>query len=286
MKKLGIPPQVLAAGVRVGVFAFFSLAGLMLFAWLFLGLGYFVASALHAFAAAAVANLLCMRIFEHASLADIGLHWNRASVIHLLLGLAGGALAGLFVTLGPVLEGSAELLPIAGQSADWRNIAMLLILILFGGAGEEMLFHGYGFQILLGLMGPFATILPVSVLFAVAHAQNLNVHVLGLINTGLWGLVLGTAFLKSGDLWLPVGLHVGWNWALPLMGARLSGFTMSVTGYELRWKTGPLWSGGGYGPEGGLLTTLVLVVLFLWLIWKAPVRTQTPYLLRERWEEM
>jgi membrane protease YdiL (CAAX protease family) len=282
--KLAIPPQVLAVVARLGVFAFLSFAGLFLFAWLFLGLGYFVASALHAFAAAAVANWLCMRIFEHASLADIGLHSSRASAIHLLLGLAGGVVAGLFVTGGPVLEGSAALVATGGS--DWRNVALLLILILFGGAGEEMLFHGYGFQVLMAQIGPYATILPVSVLFAVAHAGNLNVHALGLINTCLWGIILGTAFLKSGDLWLAIGLHVGWNWALPLMGARLSGFTMNVTGYELRWKADSIWSGGGYGPEGGLLTTLALVVLFLWLIWKAPVRRQTPYLLRERWDWM
>jgi hypothetical protein len=37
---------------------------------------------------------------------------------------------------------------------------------------------------------------------------------------------------------------------------------MSVTGYALRWKTTDLWSGGGYGPEGSILTTFVVVLLF------------------------
>jgi len=284
--KLGLRPEIPAALIRLGAFTFFSITGLFLFSWLLLGLGYFVASALHAFLAAAVANMLCIRIYEQASLADIGYHWNRASVINLLLGLGAAALAGLFVTAGPLLEGSAELAPVPGQTADWRNILFVVILILFGGFGEEMLFHGYGFQVLMGVAGPFATILPVAVLFAAAHGLNLNVSVLGLVNTGLWGIVLGFAFWRSGDLWLASGLHVGWNWVLPLMGANLSGFTMSVTGYELRWKGDLLWSGGAYGPEGGLLTTIALVALFAWLMFKAPVRRQTPFLLRRRWDEM
>jgi membrane protease YdiL (CAAX protease family) len=163
---------------------------------------------------------------------------------------------------------------------------MLLVILLFGGIGEEMLFHGFAFQVLMGVLGPFATILPVSVLFAAAHSDNLNVTWLGLLNTGLWGILLGYAFWRSGDLWLPIGLHVGWNWTLPLFGTNLSGFTMNVTGYVMHWSASPLWSGGAYGPEGGLMTTSVVVLLFVWLIAKAPVRRQTPYLLRDVWENL
>ncbi len=284
--KLGIPPNVISAIIRVAAFAFFAIAGLFLFAWLLFGLGYFVASALHTFLAATVANALAMRIYEQAALADIGFHWNRAGIINLLLGLGAGIVAGLLVTLGPILEGAAELVPIAGQPAEWSNIVFLVVLILFGGIGEEMLFHGYAFQVLMGLLGAFATIIPVSILFALAHSGNLNVSGIALLNTGLWGFVLGAAFWRSGDLWLPAGLHVGWNWVLPLMGANLSGFKMNVTGFELRSKADPLWSGGAYGPEGGVLTTAALVILFVWMVWKAPIRRQTPFLLRERWDEI
>jgi hypothetical protein len=125
----------------------------------------------------------------------------------------------------------------------------------------------------------------VSVLFAFLHAGNPNVTLLGLVNTALWGVLLGYAFYRSGDLWLPIGLHVGWNWMLPLLGTNLSGFKMNVTGYAMHWNVAPLWSGGDYGPEGSLSTSLVVLLLFLWLVVKAPVRRQRPFLLRERWEE-
>jgi membrane protease YdiL (CAAX protease family) len=162
-----------------------------------------------------------------------------------------------------------------------------MTLLVFGAIGEEMLFHGYAFQVLMGALGPFATILPVSILFGAAHIWNLGVTPLALVNTAAWGLLFGVAFWRSGDLWLPIGLHLGWNWILPLFGANLSGFTMSVTGYVMRWRPGyDRINGGAYGPEASPLTSVALVLLFVWLIWKAPVRRQTPYLLRERWDEI
>jgi hypothetical protein len=143
--------------------------------------------------------------------------------------------------------------------------------------GEEMLFRGYGFQLLVAKMGAFATILPISVIFALPHANNPGVTTLALINTVGFGIVLGFAFVRSGDLWLPIGLHFGWNWTLPLFGANLSGFTMGVTGFAMEWKVGDLWSGGAYGPEGSILACGIVVGLMYYLI-KAPVIPRTPLL--------
>ncbi len=128
--------------------------------------------------------------------------------------------------------------------------------------GEELLFHGYPFQLLIRAVGPFATILPISVIFGLMHSTNLNVSFLGIVNTIAWGFLLGYAVWRTGALWLSIGLHFGWNVALPLLGSNLSGFTMGVTGYTLEWNVGVLWSGGGYGVEGGLFTTGIVVALF------------------------
>jgi membrane protease YdiL (CAAX protease family) len=100
------------------------------------------------------------------------------------------------------------------------------------------------------------------------------------MNTMLWGILFGYAFLRSGDLWLPIGLHFGWNWVLPLLGVNLSGFTMVTTGYTLHWRTDVLWSGGSYGPEGGLLCTIVVAAL-VWYIHRVPIQRQEAFLLRE-----
>jgi hypothetical protein len=149
-----------------------------------------------------------------------------------------------------------------------------LFALLIAATGEEMIFRGYAFQLLIQKIGPFATVLPVGVIFGFAHAANPNASGVGVLNTILWGILLGYAFLRSHDLWLPIGLHYGWNAVLPLFGVNLSGLTIDVTRYTYRWDLTPLWSGGKYGPEGGLLTTIFAVALFFAIL-RVPIRVQT-----------
>jgi membrane protease YdiL (CAAX protease family) len=267
--------------LRVGVFALIAILGYYIFPWAMIWVGSpFVIAALSTFAAAGVANAIVLRIYERGQLADIGLGWAAASRRNLAWGILGGCGAGIVVLGGPILVRAADLVPAPDPHFNWPSLLLVSIVLLFGAVGEEMLFRGYGFQVLVKAIGPFATILPMGVLFGLAHSQNLHFTWLALFNTVLWGIVLGNAFIVSGDLWLPVGLHFGWNWVLPLLGANLSGFTMGVTGYVLHWKIGEPWSGGEYGPEGGWLTTVVVVALFFYLR-KAPIEHQDAFLLRE-----
>jgi len=130
----------------------------------------------------------------------------------------------------------------------------------------------FDFQHLVRHMGEFATVLPVGILFGLLHLGNQNVTLLAVINTIAWGVLLGCAYLRTRALWLPIGMHFGWNAATPFLGVNLSGFTIAVTGYELHWRTGVLWSGGAYGLEGGLFTTLVVAGLFVLLYRVIPQR--------------
>ncbi len=280
-----MPDALKGVLLRVGIFIVIALLGLSIFPIIInfaLGSGgYIITAALGTFAAAAVANAIPLRIYERGRLSDIGLGWNPDSRRNLVYGVLGGIGAALCVLVLPVLTRSAEIEPDAGSKTEWGSLLFLSVILLFGAVGEEMLFRGYAFQVLANAIGPFAAILPISVLFGVAHMNNRNVTTLGVVNTMLWGVLLGYAFFRSGDLWLPIGLHFGWNWTLPLLGSNLSGFTMGVTGYGLHWKVGELWSGGAYGPEGGLLTTAVVGVLFVFLL-RAPIRTQETFLVREK----
>jgi uncharacterized protein len=275
--------KLLGVLLRVGVFAIIAALGYYFVFPLiiaFLGAPVFVISTLGTFAAAAVANTLALRIYERGNLSDIGLGWTPASRRNLSLGLLGGIGGALIVVLLPLVLRLADFERIPDQRLQWPSLLFVSILLLFGAVGEEMLFRGYGFQVLVRGIGPFATILPVAVLFGLAHSQNLNFGALALFNTILWGVVLGFAYLRGGDLWLPIGLHFGWNWTLPLLGANLSGFTMDVTGYAMHWKVGDKLSGGAYGPEGGLLTTAVAIGLFFYLL-KAPIQHQETRLQEE-----
>jgi membrane protease YdiL (CAAX protease family) len=274
-----IPGDKLGVILKLGVFAFIAIAGLALFSpVLYATLGYLAASALGTFAAAAVGNAVAIRIFERGRLIDVGFVWDEASPRHLIIGFASGLAAACLILVPPLVAGGAHLEPVPEQPANAASFIFVTLSLLFGVVGEEMLFRGYAFQLLLGVTGRFATLLPVSVIFGLAHTHNQNASALGIANTIGFGIVLGYAFLRSGDLWLPIGLHFGWNWTLPLFGVNLSGFTMTVTGYVMRWKVSDLWSGGNYGPEGSILTSGVIVLLLVYLN-KAPIRWREPFLL-------
>jgi len=246
--------------LRLAFFFGLELIGLRLFSTIIYELfGYLPAGMLGTFLAATVANALVVRVWERGRLEDVGMGWNRASQRHLGLGFLFGCVAGLLVCLLPMLWGAAEFTANGNFRID--SLLLLAVGLLFGAVGEELLFRGYGFQVLLGVLGPWPVILFFGLLFAAAHRDNLSANTLGLVNTGLWGLLLGYAFWRSGDLWLPIGLHFGWNLVLPMLGAHLSGFTMGVTGIEIRAKGDALWSGGAYGPEASVLTTLVVVLV-------------------------
>ncbi|HLW75937.1 MAG TPA: type II CAAX endopeptidase family protein [Bryobacteraceae bacterium] len=263
-------PDKIGIALRVALFALIGYLGLYIFAFILTVVlpenALVVEAALAPFAAAAIANAITVRIYERGRLSDLGLGWTRTSAREFFVGAGIAAAAAIAIILVPMAEGYVRFE--AAPSVEHRlpSILFIAFVLLFGAFGEELMFHGYAFQLLVRRMGAFATILPVAVLFGFAHRDNFNANPLGIVNTMLWGVLLGYAFVRTHALWLPIGLHYGWNVALPLLGANLSGFTMGVTGYALKWRAGDLWSGGGYGPEGGLLTTIIVVVLFVVVI--------------------
>jgi membrane protease YdiL (CAAX protease family) len=205
--------------------------------------------------------------------------WGPLSPRHLLLGFAAGAGAALLVTAVPALAGLASWsVPESDARFGLGRFLGAAVALLFGAVGEELLFRGYGFQILLARYNPWLVLSAFALLFGVMHHQNPDATLGSDLNTALWGAVLGYALLRSGALWLPIGLHYGWNLLLPAAGSRLSGFDLPIGPRVLVWKLPPLWSGGEYGPEGGLLCTLAALVVLLWL-WKWPLQPQPGLLL-------
>ncbi len=259
-------PDQIGILLRVALFALIGYLGLWIFAFILVVIlpenALVVEAALAPFAAAAIANAITVRIYERGRLADLGLGWAKTSAREFFVGAGIAGAGAAAIILLPMSGGYVKFA--AAPSVEHRlpSILFIAFVLLFGAAGEEMLFHGYAFQLLIRRMGAFATILPAAVLFGLAHMGNTNANFLGIANTMLWGVLLGYAYARTRALWLPIGLHYGWNVALPLLGANLSGFTMGVTGYSLNWRAGDLWSGGGYGPEGGMLTTGIVIVLF------------------------
>ena len=267
------PETKLSIVIRTVFFLAIALSGIIIIAPLLSFLGPVVAGTVGLCATGLLANLLTIKIFDRRPLADAGLPGTRASIINFSLGLALGGGAACLMLLAPLLAGTGHLIQNSHSQATLLTLIFYLFTLLVAAAGEELIFRGYAFQLLVEKMGPFATILPMGVIFGVAHAANPHSSRVGVLNTVIWGILLGYSFLRSHDLWLPIGLHFGWNVVLPLFGVNLSGLTIEVTRYSYQWDLSPIWSGGDYGPEGGLLATIFVVALFFALM-KAPVRRQ------------
>jgi len=189
------------------------------------------------------------------------------------MGIIGGAGAACLVLAPALLAGEAHISGTPQEQPSFAVVAFVVALLALGSMGEELMMRGYGFQILLANCGTWATIVPVGLIFAFLHTGNPNASWIGIANTAGFGILFGYAFVRSRDLWLPAGLHFGWNVTLPLFGVNVSGLRMKMTGHDMVWSAGTLWSGGEYGPEASVLTSFVMILLAVY-IWKAPIRRQ------------
>jgi hypothetical protein len=228
--------------------------------------------------AACLTGALAMAIFESRTLTDLGLRWPKGAGRNLLTGIVIGIGGAVLLIAVPLLTGLAHFEPVSGESFAWRTALFTLALLFCGAAGEEIAFRGFPLQFLIRGYGAGISVAGIGIIFGLLHGFNPGSTPLSMANTAGFGIVFGVALLRSHDLWLPIGLHFGWNVALPFLGVELSGFTIKLVGYQLVWKAGDLWSGGTYGPEASPLATGVLLVLFVTIL-KVPVSKGVAYLL-------
>ena len=115
-----------------------------------------------------------------------------------------------------------------------------------------------------------------SVIFAVSHTINPNSIWYSTIPGILFAaLFLAYGWFRSGALWLPIGLHIGWNlFEGPIFGFPVSGLdTVRLLAHSI---TGPtLWTGGDFGPEAGLII-LPAIAVGSGLVWVYTRRRPKP----------
>lgn len=246
--------------LRVGAFVLIAFTGLVVIGGLLAGLDPVTRAALASLGAGLAANVFLTLKFERGLPADFGFPWDRRSGRLWSIGAALGIGAILLAV------GSATGLGWASYSTgtfDWTPASIVAVLLV-GATGEELIFRGYAFQYLTRVWNPAGTVLLSGVLFGIAHwLTNPNIVAIGALNTALWGALFGYAYIRTQSLWLPAGLHFGWNLALALCTSNLSGLTIKASGWDFRWSAGELWSGGVYGMEGGLFTTFLAAAVFV-----------------------
>ena len=135
-----------------------------------------------------------------------------------------------------------------------------LLSVSLTAFSEEFLVRGFMMTALKTTRNKWIILCTSSILFSLVHLLNPWVTALSLVNTLLAGLLFAYMFIKSGKLWLPTGYHLAWNFFQgDVFGMHVSG-RAQLSAFSTTMGTNELLTGGGAGPEGGLLVTLVLLL--------------------------
>jgi membrane protease YdiL (CAAX protease family) len=222
--------------------------------------------------AALLAGSALIRAFDGRSPAALGIGVSSRTAGLSASGLAIGVV-GLAVAAAPLLAtGLLTYRPQAGTTGEWvATLAQDGAVFAVAALSEEAVFRGYPFQVLVRSAGAPVAVVVTSFGFAVVHSNNPDVGVLALVNIFLAGIVFALAFLRTLSLWFVTMLHLGWNWAMAtLFDLPVSGFQQFDTPLYEPAVTGPAWfTGGEFGPEGGVIGTLgFAVTLVATLRWR------------------
>ena len=219
---------------------------------------------------------LLLALLDHRDrdrMAAQGLPLNRLARRQFLMGLAFGMLL-IAICVALVATCGSYQARAAITARTLRLGVEAFSLLLTGALLEEVMFRGYPFQRLIEAVGPVWAVTGSAALFAAAHLGNPSAGGLwswAFFNTIAIGVLLAVAYLRTRTLWLPFGIHFGWNFALGFVfGLPVSGlndFSVLVKG-SIR---GPQWlTGGSYGLENSGAAA-ILIVLGLLLTLKARV---------------
>ena len=226
---------------------------------------------------------LAGRFLDRRRFIDFGLHINQRWWMDFGFGISLGA--GLMVLIF-LFELAAGWISVNGtfvtqdpETSFLSAIIIPLILFLAVGFYEELFSRGYHLTNLAeGLSGEIikprtaillATLLS-SAVFAFLHASNPHASLTSTLNIGLAGIFLAAGYVLTGELAIPVALHISWNF----FQGNVFGFPVSGVGFQSATfiqinQNGPdHWTGGLFGPEGGLLGTSAMILgIIITLIW-------------------
>ncbi len=151
-----------------------------------------------------------------------------------------------------------------------QGLASGFFLSLLAAVLEEILFRGFLFRLISKVLGTWGALAITSGLFGMGHAFNKGATVWSSIAIALEaGILLGAAYAATQRLWLPIGLHLGWNFT------EGSIFGMSVSGSSSKGSllTGSLHgpnplTGGAFGPEASIVAVIVCWIAALFFLWR------------------
>jgi uncharacterized protein len=199
---------------------------------------------------------LSLSLLEGKTLAAVGLSLRGAPAAF-AKGFLLGALALSAVTALLSLAGSYHVVGL-GAGASPRALGHAALLFFLVALFEECLARAVVFRLLEQGLGTWAALVLSALLFGFSHGFNPGATVLSSVAISLEaGVLLAAAYVATRTLWLPIGLHMAWNFFEgPVYGAPVSGIELPA--FLLAHFPGPAWlTGGPFGPEAGVPTIVL-----------------------------
>lgn len=144
-------------------------------------------------------------------------------------------------------------------------VLLAAVSTLFNVLAQQLLVCGYILQTLRSAAGFPLAVVASAALFSLYHAGAFQGAWLPALNVFAAGVLFCLAYGLTGNLWLPWAIHFAWNLLLgPVLGLTVSGTGEMGLGWSLFAVEGPaLFTGGGFGLEGGLVVTATTTILVL-----------------------
>jgi len=207
---------------------------------------------------------LARRFLDKRSFESLGLKLNKQAFLGILAGIGITFIQMGFIYLLMLGLGWMTFEGFAWQADSITNVirqtTLFLIFFMLTGWSEEILSRGYHLQTLTSGLNLFWGVFLSSAIFGLLHFYNPGATWVSTFGIFIAGLFFAYAYVRTKQLWLPIGLHIGWNFfegvvfGFPVSGLDIYALTrIEVTGPEL-------WTGGAFGPEAGLILLPSLVV--------------------------
>ena len=185
--------------------------------------------------------------------------------------LIGFILSFILIGLGFLILFLTGILSIQSVLFDGKLFFGFLLFFLVQASVEEFMLRSFLLPTIATRFSIVTGILFSSLVFTVLHAWNPNVSWISLVNIFLAGIMLGALYIKYGQIWAPIGLHVGWNFFQgSFFGFEVSGLGVySLINVEVHGNE--FITGGSFGLEGSLISTIMMVLVTYW-IWRSSPR--------------
>lgn len=207
---------------------------------------------------------IARRWLDHRSFESLGLKLNAQTLPDILIGVGITFLQMGFIYALMQLLGWVTFQGFAWQFDPIRvvisNVLIAFVAFILVAWNEELLSRGYQLQTIASGINLFWAVIISSAVFGLLHLGNPNATWVSAAGIFFAGIFLAYGYIRTGQLWLSMGLHLGWNFFEGVVfGFPVSGLSIyrliriDVQGPEI-------WTGGPFGPEAGLIVLPALLV--------------------------